>query len=172
MGYDASGIYHLWNRYRVIHHKDVIFDKRLTQSLNTTSPLSSNAIIPSANSLLPVVQTPISIDLLDEALENDRGNGFDHSHLPINPFEANTNFSVLTLLASTSDPTPYPTNYSITLVLNTLPAHNIRSQISTKSPPGCKHIAWLTIAYQVGYDAGIPDPLFYSKAMSRSNSAQ
>ena len=47
------------------------------------------------------------MEILDEALENDWGDGFDHSYIPINPSHANTDSS-LTSLASTSDPTPTP----------------------------------------------------------------
>ncbi len=108
MGYDASGIYQLWNGHRVIRSKDVIFDERPIQLSNAISLLSSNAIIRQTKSLEPSGSCdPISMQILDEVLENDWSDGFDHSHMPINPSHANSNFS-LTSLASTPDPTLSP----------------------------------------------------------------
>ena len=43
--------------------------------------------------------------ILDKALENDKGDGFDYSHIPINTSHANTN-SFLILLTSIPDLTP------------------------------------------------------------------
>ena len=47
------------------------------------------------------------MEILDEALENNGGDGFDHSYMPINPSNANTDSS-LTSLTTTPDPTPTP----------------------------------------------------------------
>ena len=156
MGYDASGIYQLWNGHRVIRSKDVIFDERPIQLSNAISLLPSNAIIPQTKSLEPSgSRDPISMQILDEALENDWGDGFDHSHMPINPSHANSNFS-LTSLASTPDPTLSP-DQSLTPVSSATSLWNTQHRVPTKLPPGFEHTAWLTIAYLAGYDAGIPD---------------
>ena len=56
--------------------------------------------------------------ILDEVLENDRGDGFDHSHIPVNASHANTDF-FLSLLAFTLDRTP-TLDQSFTLVSNTI----------------------------------------------------
>ncbi len=105
MGYDASGIYQLWNGHRVICSKDVIFDERPIQLLNAIPLLPSNATIPQTESLQPSgSRDPISMGILDETLENDGGE-CDYSNMPIKPSHANTDFS-LTSLASTPDPTP------------------------------------------------------------------
>ena len=46
VGYDASEIYQLWNRHKVICSKDVIFDERPIQLSNAISLLPSKATIP------------------------------------------------------------------------------------------------------------------------------
>ncbi len=171
MGYDASGIYQLWNGHRVIHSKDVIFDQRPIQLSNAISLLPSNATIPQTESLQPPgSRDPISMEILDEALENDRGDRFDHSHMPINPSPANTDSS-LTSLASTPDPTPTP-DQSLISVSSAKSLRNIRHRVPTKLLPGFEHKAWLTTAHLAGYDAGIPDLLSYSEAMSGCNATQ
>ena len=144
--YNASGIYQLWNGHKVICSKDVIFDEKPIQLSNAISLLPSNATIPQTESLQSSGRRdPISMKILDEALEKDKSDGFDHFHIPINPSHANTDFS-LTLLASTPDPTPTP-NQSFTPVSSAKSLRNTRHRVPTKLPPGFEHIAWLTTAY-------------------------
>ena len=45
VGYDASGIYQLWNGHRAICSEDVIFDERPIQLSNAKSLLPSNAAV-------------------------------------------------------------------------------------------------------------------------------
>lgn len=55
--------------------------------------------------------------IFDKALENNRSDGFDHFHIPVNIFYANIN-SFLTLLASISNSIP-TLDQSFTSVSNT-----------------------------------------------------
>ena len=110
------------------------------------------------------------MNIFDEALENDGGDGFDHFHMPINTSHANTNSS-LTSLASTPDLTPTP-DQSLISVSNATSLQSTRHRVPTKLPPAFEYTAWLTTAYLVGYDAGIPNPLSYSEAMSGCNATQ
>ncbi len=113
----------MWNGHGVIRSKDVIFDERPIQLSNAISLLSSNATIPQTESSQPSGRRdPISMEILDETLENDGGDGFNHSHMPINQSYANTDSS-LTSLASTPDPTPTP-DQSLTPVSSAISLQN------------------------------------------------
>ena len=117
VGYDSSGIYQLWNGHRVICSKDVIFDERPIQLSNAKSLLPSNGTVPQPKlSQSSGTCGPISIKIFDKVLENDGGDRFDHSYMPINASHANTDSS-LTSLASTPDLT-LTSGQSLTSVSN------------------------------------------------------
>lgn len=140
VGYDRSAIYCLWNGHRIIRSKDVIFDEtpiylvtppRITLTADITSLLS---IIPSSVPHLNLGQSAervyfpfeMTMNSLNETLENDGGEGIDHLHTPLNISRRNTS-SPLSSLASTPKPVP-----------NT-PLREPRHQIPTKLPPGFQH---------------------------------
>lgn len=95
---------------------------------------------------------------LNEVLENDGVNGLDHSHSSLQRSQADTD-SPLNSLLSTPEPAPYTSYWEL------------RSQIPTKLL-GFQHIAWVTMAYLVGYDARVPDPLFYLEAIQGYNATE
>ncbi len=102
-------------------------------------------------------------ETLDEALGNDGGEGTDHCHTPLKGPRGIIDSS-LTLLASTPDPIPdYTSNIS---------SRELCHRIRTKLPPEFQRTSSLTTAYLAGYDAGLPDPLSHSEAMSGCSSAQ
>lgn len=77
----------------------MIFDKKPIQVLNATSLFLSIATIPQLKLLQSSnICSPFSIKILNEVLQNDRGDRFDHFHILINTSPVNTNSS-LTLLA-------------------------------------------------------------------------
>lgn len=92
---------------------------------------------------------------LNKVLENDSVNGLDHFHSSLQRSQVNTD-SPLNSLLSIPKPTPY-TSY-----------RELWSQIPTKLLE-FQHIAWVTIAYLVGYDARVPDLLFYLEAIQGYN---
>ena len=94
VGYDGNGIYRVWDGSKIIRTKDVIFDETLTWIGQTANLPPSQPAIQQNSSLSVITQTPKPIEELplelelqgvNEELENDGGDGIDHSHIPPTP---------------------------------------------------------------------------------------
>lgn len=116
VGYDKSEIYSLWNGYRVIWSKDIIFDKisiclvispRITLPANTSSTKLITLLSIYNTSLRHFAKSMyflIKLHSLNEALKNDRGEGLDYSHTPPHISQKNVASSLLSSLGLTPDP--------------------------------------------------------------------
>lgn len=161
VGYDGSGIYRACDRSKIIRTKDVIFDETLTWIGQTANLPPSQPAIQQNSSLSVTTQTPQPIEELplelelqgvNEALENDGGDGIDHSHIPPTPAESNI-------------------SNSNSLDTESVPRES-RIRQRPKLPTGFEYTAWLTTAFLSGYEAGVQDPSTYHEAMTGINAKE
>ncbi|WP_375449352.1 reverse transcriptase domain-containing protein [uncultured Nostoc sp.] len=97
---------------------------------------------------------PLELELqrVNEALENDGGDGINHSHIPTTPAKSNL-------------------SNSNSLDTESVPRESrIRQQ--PKLPTGFEYTAWLTTAFLSGYEAGVQDPSTYHEAMTGINAKE
>ena len=174
VGYDGSGIYKVWDGAKVLRTKDDVFDEAQpwTQRIaNTTSnppatepslnacpiPLMPHANITSAQD----ANTPFDVELraVNEALENDGGDGIDHSHqpqafIPLSP-SPESNFSSPT--RSSTSPHESDIEY--------LPRDS-RTRHRPKLSSGFEYTAWLTTAFLSRYEVRVADRNTFHEAMT------
>ncbi len=114
---------------------------------------------------IPDIPFEVGIRAVNEALENDGGDGIDNSHRPQAPIP----------FSSFSSPNPSSPTLSSTSQhapdTEFLPRDS-RTRHRPKLPNGFEYTAWLTTAFLSRYEAGVADPSTYHEAMTGPHSKE
>ncbi len=102
---------------------------------------------------------------VNEALENDGGDGIDHSHRPQAPI-------LFSLLSSPNPSSPTLSSTSQHVPDTEFLPRDSRTRHRPKLPNCFEYIAWLATAFLSGYEAEVADPSTYHEAMTGPHSKE